>query len=42
MIRFLKRESVWTLGTKKMKLKTEVKIKSQGSDNKKPQSFGGV
>jgi hypothetical protein len=25
-----------------MKLKTEVKIKSQGSDNKKLQSFGGA
>jgi len=27
---------------KKMKLKIEIKIKSQGSNNKKLQSFGGV
>ncbi len=27
---------------KKMKLKTKVEIKSQGSNNKKVQSFGGA
>jgi hypothetical protein len=42
MIRLTHTLCVWTSGIEKMKLKTEVEIKNQGSNNKKPQNFGGV